>query len=909
MSATPPFDTAPTTAPRDVSRWRVGDIELDEATLELRRRGELVAIEPKPLELLMWLLRHPGEVITKEELFDALWAGRVVTESVLTKCVAKLRHAIGDETQAVLKTVHGFGYRLVAPVERLALQIEPAPPSAAVLRAGDQPPLRPNWRLLRRYEGSRGENWLAEHAKSGEKRVFKFALNATGLSQLKREITIARLLRDTLGPREDLVRVLDWNLDEAPCFIELEHCAQGSLVDWLAAQGGADAVPLATRLELVARTADALAAAHSAGVLHKDVKPGNVLIELDAAGAPRVRLGDFGSGRVLDAERLQALEITRMGFTQTLDADGATSGTWAYLAPEVVAGQPPTVRSDVFALGVLLYQLAVGDLRRPLAPGWEREVEDPLLREDVAACCDQEPTRRLGDAAELGRRLRSLEQRRAARQAQQRAEAEVLAIRQALERTQARRGWLRGLAGVATAAALLIGVLYLQVREARDEAARHADEATAVSDFLVKDLIAAANPEVAGAPDVSVRDVLGAAEAQLTKRFAGQPGRETAMRLALAEARLGIGDHVQAAAGFEAVARSEADPAMRAQAWLGLSSTRVEQSNDAEAAVALDAAKPLLAALGDREPRLGLLHALQGAVLQRLQGQATASATALTALRPRFEALFGPGSPETIRLLTALGSARMEEAKFDESLALQQQALALTEKAVGPDHARSLIQRFGIAQTLRIADRRAESQVAHREAWEIARRALGDEHMTTIELGQGLANTMPADAKAVEGRALLETLLARAERRFGPDHATTHGLINSLALVVGDAGERDRERSLYTALLESQRRTMGADHYHTLITLHNLGRSHVRSRQFAQALPPVTEAYDRAAASMGKEHFYVCVFGTQRANILVELGRRDEARALIGPCVEQLRLQFGAEHSYARNAQTVLDRL
>jgi len=147
MSATVPLP-APldddAAAPRDVSRWRVGEIELDEATLELRRRGELVAIERKPLELLMWLLRHPGEVITKEELFDALWAGRVVTESVLTKCVAKLRQAIGDDAQAVLKTVHGFGYRLVAPVERLALQFEPAPPESSALQDGDSPPQRPN---------------------------------------------------------------------------------------------------------------------------------------------------------------------------------------------------------------------------------------------------------------------------------------------------------------------------------------------------------------------------------------------------------------------------------------------------------------------------------------------------------------------------------------------------------------------------------------------------------------------------------------------------------------------------------------------------------------------------------------------------------------------------------------------
>jgi non-specific serine/threonine protein kinase len=547
-----------TTPPRDVSRWRVGEIELDEATLELRVRGELVSLERKPLELLMWLLRHPGEVITKDELFDALWAGRVVTESVLTKCVAKLRHAIGDDSQAVLKTVHGFGYRLIAPVQRLALAFDRAPPGPRALQAGDSPPQRPHWRLQRRFEGSRGENWLVVHAKSGEQRVFKFALDAAGLAQLKREVTLHRLLRDTLGPRDDLVRVLDWNLEEAPCFVELEHCAHGSLIDWLAAQGGVAAVPLATRLDLVAQAADALAGAHSAGVLHKDVKPGNLMIESDATGRPRVRLGDFGSGRVLDAERLQALEITRMGFTQAATAEGSTSGTWAYMAPEVVAGQPPTVHADLFSLGVLLYQLVVGDLRRPLAPGWERDLDDALLREDVAACCDQDPARRLGDAAELARRLRSLPARHAQAAARQEAAAQALATHQALARARQRRAWLSGVALVAlTGLVVALGLLW-EVRASRQVAEAAARDATArartleaVNQFLTKDLIEAADPLRTGRRDQTVRGALQASEAAIAVRLAGQPLQEAAVQRALGNAYHGLSDFDSARRALE----------------------------------------------------------------------------------------------------------------------------------------------------------------------------------------------------------------------------------------------------------------------------------------------------------------------------------------------------------------------
>lgn len=201
---------------RDLARWKFGELELDEASLELRRGDQVVSMERKPLELLMLLLRHPGEVLTKDEILDAIWEGRVLSESVLTKCVAKLRHSLGDESQTLVKTVHGYGYRLMAAVTRINLSAAAISPAVSGLAAGDSPPLRPNWTLLQRFAGSRGESWLVEHRRTREKRVFKFASGADGLRQLKREITIFRLLLDTHGPREDMLRLLDWNLDEPP---------------------------------------------------------------------------------------------------------------------------------------------------------------------------------------------------------------------------------------------------------------------------------------------------------------------------------------------------------------------------------------------------------------------------------------------------------------------------------------------------------------------------------------------------------------------------------------------------------------------------------------------------------------------------------------------------------------------
>ena len=92
-----------------------GDCELDEALFQLRRRGKVVKIEPKVFNVLAYLLRHRDRVVSKDELLDALWPGQSVSESVLPKCVASLRGAVGDAAhRKVIQTIHGRGYRFVA---------------------------------------------------------------------------------------------------------------------------------------------------------------------------------------------------------------------------------------------------------------------------------------------------------------------------------------------------------------------------------------------------------------------------------------------------------------------------------------------------------------------------------------------------------------------------------------------------------------------------------------------------------------------------------------------------------------------------------------------------------------------------------------------------------------------------
>ncbi len=365
--------------------------------------------------------------------------------------------------------------------------------------AGQPLPERRHWILGQKVgEGGFGEVWLASHDKTSERRVFKFCYEAERLKSLEREVTIFRLIREALGSREDIVRILGWNFDQAPYYLESEYTEGGDLADWAAQQGGLAAVPLATRLDLVAQVADALAAAHSLGILHKDVKPANVLITAGSAGEPRIRLTDFGVGAVADRSLLSGSGITLRGLTR--DETRATAGTQLYQAPEILEGRVPTIQADIYALGVLLYQMVVGDFSRALARGWRRHVDDDVLRDDVACFVDGTPERRPASAGEIAERLRRLETRRRARQAAERARA-------AAERARRRR---RVLGAAVVALALFGTTMTLQERRARQQAQRAEREAEAarqVSGFL-EGLFQMADSSEARGETVTAREIL-----------------------------------------------------------------------------------------------------------------------------------------------------------------------------------------------------------------------------------------------------------------------------------------------------------------------------------------------------------------------------------------------------------------
>jgi serine/threonine protein kinase/DNA-binding winged helix-turn-helix (wHTH) protein len=435
--------------------WRFAACEFEELSLQLRVKGHPADLELKPLEVLQQLLLRAGEVVSKEALLDSVWPGLNVVDGSLATAVSKLRKALGDENSEVIFTVPRVGYRLAVPVQTEQVAAPTSQWREIKFDPGDTIPGRPQWRLSQRLDLSlNSEVWLAEHGKTHELRVFKFASNEGRLKGLKREVTVARFLREALGERADFVRVLEWNLDSPPYVIESEYGGL-NLTEWAEQNESLAEIPLPVRISIIADVCRAVAAAHDAGVLHKDLKPGNILVKSVADGTWQVKVADFGSATLIDPARLEALGITNLGLTQTASAQSTLlTGTLMYLAPEVLSGQRAKPTADVYSLGVMLYQIATADFRKPLAPGWESDIDDPLLRQDIADAACGDPARRLKTAAELAERLTNLDHRRSEREQQ----AETTRRQQADEKrraaARARIPWIL-LAAVLLAAACI----------------------------------------------------------------------------------------------------------------------------------------------------------------------------------------------------------------------------------------------------------------------------------------------------------------------------------------------------------------------------------------------------------------------------------------------------------------------
>ncbi len=830
-------------------RYRFGDVEFDEARFELRVGGELIEVQPKPLELLALLLRTPGEVVTTEEILHAVWKYQnpgALETNVIGTALTKLRSALGKDARRVVNQPR-VGYRFEGRVERVVVGRPLS--SGLALEPGMAVPLRPNFVLRELLSRSRfSEVWRARHAKTDEPRIYKFSPAGDRLPALKREATLFRVLRDALGERADFARVIDWNFAEAPFFLECEDGGQ-NLRKWAEEDGRLGGLDMAQRLELFLQVADAVAAAHSVGVLHKDLKPDNVLIAPQGENW-QVKLTDFGSGQLLEPARLQDLNITMLGFTATQGVAGdATTGTLLYMAPELTRGETPTTQSDVYALGLLLYQLVIGDMRRPLVPGWQREVTDELLQQDIAAATDGNPAHRLASVAELVGRLRHLAARREELIRRRVLEQMAQQAHDELKRSRARRPWL-----FALVTSLLIGftaslLLYYQSLRAYLTAEEQRSRAEAINKFLNEDLLGAADPGAPGAQrDPTVKQLLSRAAGRLDGRFGGDPLTKASLDLTIGQSYFGLSDYADAEAfqkrGIAQLTASKgADDTGTIEAQYLLANTLGLQSRYDENLALLDQADRAAGSRLQQPTRLAMLSA------------------------------WARGNYYAMRMQPARGLPHFEQA---ERVRLR----------VMPDDTTWLLHIHGALAWCYVRTNRNQDALATlapllQPAYSVDNIGVTEWQKVRMHYTQALDNLGRYD----EAEATVQEALREARRVLGEDHFMTGLVWDYLGGIYLYTGRWREAIAAHERALAIARLTVGPQSRNIAILESELAESHYRLDGAAPALPQLQASHAALVQKLGQDSAITQSAAFYLANALADLDRPAEAQAML----EQVR--------------------
>lgn len=264
-------------------------------------------------------------------------------------------------------------------------------------------------------EGGFGEVWLAcrgEPGGPGIRRVFKFCFEPDRLRSFRREGLFANLFDQRLNNRGNILQIYETNPFKPPFYIESAYIEGGNLHDWSRHIGGLEKVSWEERLRLFVEVAEAVETVHSIGVIHKDIKPSNILIDCKRSGSrPHAVLADFGIGCLSNQDILDGLNLPQPSLGMLANETGSRTFTRLYAAPEYVRGGKPSKVGDIYALGIVLYQLWTGDLELGLSTKWEHRVGDPALRELIGETLEDDPDKRIQDVETLLSKIANLPRR------------------------------------------------------------------------------------------------------------------------------------------------------------------------------------------------------------------------------------------------------------------------------------------------------------------------------------------------------------------------------------------------------------------------------------------------------------------------------------------------------------------
>ncbi len=632
------------------------------------------------------------------------------------------------------------------------------------------------WRLGEKLgAGGMGEVWAAERIEGGFTQQAAVKLVRSGLSSAE---ILARFRRErqllARLSHEAIARLLDGGLapDGRPWFA-MERVDGIPITDYARVHH----LPLADRLRLLVEVARAVDAAHRSLVVHRDLKPSNILVT--AAGEPK--LLDFGLAKLLERDddpRLTRTDVRAL--------------TPAYAAPEQVLGEPVTLATDVYSLGVLLYELVTGELphvrRSPTSEG----LADEVSRETI-----ERPSSRVRrSSAELGATpaiaalsaIAGLSRTRLAHRLK--GDLDTIALA-ALQRAPERR--------YPTAAAFADDIERFlagrPIQARRDSAAYRAKKfvgrhrvAMAAAALLLVSLFAglgavlwqARETRLEAARTARVRDFLASIFGSLDPDLG--PGREASAATLLADGAA----RVEAELGDEPRIAAELFVAL-GRAWLALD--RYDEA-DRLARRSLELAA---ASAGDDSPLAAASRALAGEIATA-RGDLPAGESALRAALAGLDRAAGSDSLAAARAAAALGRNLNAQERHAEALALSERAYAELSRRLGPGDREAVRALLAESQALRFSDRAAEAgrRIASARATLAATPHVNPVTRALLEVES--AHVELHLRHPTEALAAAETAIASLAATLGPASAARADALQVRALARMQAGDFDGAR-------------------------------------------------------------------------------------------------------------------
>ncbi|KAB2943396.1 MAG: serine/threonine-protein kinase [Phycisphaerae bacterium] len=658
------------------------------------------------------------------------------------------------------------------------------------------------------------------------------------------------------------------------------------------------------RIDLIISVCDAVRHAHQRGVIHRDLKPANVIV--DESGRPKIL--DFGIARIVDPD----------GEAATTRAEtGQVLGTLAYMSPEQIVGPQRDVdtRADVYALGVILYELLTGrpphdvkgvglaeaarrirdeDPPRPrsLTPGIARDLEAIVLR-----AIEKERSRRYGSAAELSDDLqRFLHHEPVAAQ----APGGWYLLRKAMRRHRAATTLAAGLTMTVIVSTIALTLMYREQSRQRDRAQGEAQKAQDVVATL-QAMLGAANPEGGRGRDYTVVQMLDDFAADGRRLWAGRPDTEATVRQTMGAAYRGLAEfdkadeHLQAALALRRAEFGEEHPSV-AGVLVELSRLRHLQARYEEA----DALARR--ALDIRRKRLGESHVDVAASLDQVasnllaQGRyAEAEPVYQQALRMRRD-LLGPEHQAVGATLNNLGLVAQHRGDFATAEPYYDEALRIRVAALGNVHPDVAETQFNLASLHQARGNLIDAERLYQSAVDVNASVFGPDHVEVAWNLTGLGSVQRSLCRFEEAERTYRRVIGIWEKSSGRTHPALAVALGNLGNVLFDLGRFTEAEALNREALQIQQRQFPEGHPGEANYRANLGSALRGQGRFEEAEVELNRAQAIIAANHAPEHPRFSTLYGSMARLARDRGDLVAAESLYARVVQRFAKERGPDY-------------